>query len=306
VKDDTAVTDDLRRCNLILFGDPVSNRWIGRVLPRLPIRWRRDELQVGKGKCAAADHAPALIQPNPLPGAGGRYVVLNSGHIFREKQLASLNYLLFPRLGDWAVLRVGGKVPDEPPGPLDETVLRAGFFDERWLLPTADGDEWSAAPWRGAPPAGRLASCPPPSFPPRGSHIAHPRPPAGPRRRFPPLRLRPGPGGTAAPGPLGAERPLVGGRHLGGGQGPHRRGPRAGPRRARHIRPTRKGAGLEVEYRTAPAAACRTLIASFPSANSSTTSTTRRQRQSVIARQTCRQQATANNVLFRPASRSGG
>ena len=29
VKDDTAVTDDdVRRCNLILFGDPGSNRWI--------------------------------------------------------------------------------------------------------------------------------------------------------------------------------------------------------------------------------------------------------------------------------------
>ena len=50
-----------------------------------------------------------LIQPNPL--AAGRYVVLNSGHTFHEKELASLNYLLFPRLGDWAVL----KIPDREP-----------------------------------------------------------------------------------------------------------------------------------------------------------------------------------------------
>ena len=38
IKDDTDVTeDDIRRCNLILFGDPGSNRWIARVLPKLPI-----------------------------------------------------------------------------------------------------------------------------------------------------------------------------------------------------------------------------------------------------------------------------
>jgi dienelactone hydrolase len=136
VKDDTAVTDDdVKRCNLILFGDPGSNRWIERVLPKLPIRWTRDELQVGGERYAAADHAPALIQPNPL--ADGRYVVLNSGHTFHEKELASLNYLLFPRLGDWAVFQVGAKTPDDPSQPLDETVLRAGFFDESWELSEA-------------------------------------------------------------------------------------------------------------------------------------------------------------------------
>jgi hypothetical protein len=130
VKDDTAVTeDDLRRCNLILFGDPGSNALIGRVLPRLPLTWTKEELVVGKDKYAAANHVPVLIQPNPLKGAQGRYVVLNSGHTFHEKELASLNYLLFPRLGDWAVLEVGGK--SDPA----ETVLRAGFFDERWQVP---------------------------------------------------------------------------------------------------------------------------------------------------------------------------
>jgi predicted acyl esterase/pimeloyl-ACP methyl ester carboxylesterase len=131
VKDDTEVTEeDVRRCNLILFGDPGSNRWIGKVLPQLPLRWTRDELQLGGERYAAANHAPVLIQPNPL--AKGRYVVLNSGHTFHEKELASLNYLLFPRLGDWAVLRVSGKPPESVSLPLDETVLRAGFFDEHW------------------------------------------------------------------------------------------------------------------------------------------------------------------------------
>ena len=67
VKDDTDVTeDDVRRCNLILFGDPGSNRWIARVLPKLPLHWTRDELQLGGERYSAADHVPLLIQPNPL------------------------------------------------------------------------------------------------------------------------------------------------------------------------------------------------------------------------------------------------
>jgi hypothetical protein len=126
VKDDTAVTEeDLRRCNLILFGDPGSNSWIARVLPRLPIRWTKEELEMGGGRYAASEHVPVLIQPNPL--ARGRYVVLNSGHTFGEKELAAVNYLLFPRLGDWAVLRVGGK-----DSPAERMVVKAGFYDEQW------------------------------------------------------------------------------------------------------------------------------------------------------------------------------
>jgi predicted acyl esterase len=120
VKDDTDVTeDDVRRCNLILFGDPGSNRWIAKVLPQLPLTWTKEEIEFGGVKYAATGHAALLIQPNPL--AAGRYVVLNSGHTFGEKELASLNYLLFPRLGDWAVLKVSSG-----------EVVRAGFFDEKW------------------------------------------------------------------------------------------------------------------------------------------------------------------------------
>ncbi len=133
IKDDTAVTEeDVKRCNLILFGDPGSNRWINKVLPRMPIRWTPEELRLGKERYTAADHAPVLIQPNPL--ASGRYVVINSGHTFHEKELASLNYLLFPRLGDWAVLKVSDKVPEKPSEALDDVVIRAGFFDEQWQL----------------------------------------------------------------------------------------------------------------------------------------------------------------------------
>ncbi len=132
LKDDTAVTEqDLRERNVVLFGDPGSNQWVRRVLPSLPIQWSRDELRMAGGAYAADRHAPVLIQPNPLPGAAGRYVVLNSGHTFHEAELASLNYLLFPRLGDWAVVRV----PERSQGLAGEQVLRAGFCDEGWGLP---------------------------------------------------------------------------------------------------------------------------------------------------------------------------
>ncbi|MBN9517551.1 prolyl oligopeptidase family serine peptidase [bacterium] len=134
VKDDTAVTaEDVRRCNLILFGDPGSNAFIARVLPGLPVTWTEKELTFDKQAFAATDHAPVLIHPNPL--APGRYVVLNSGHTFREKELASLNYLLFPRLGDWAVMKVGASPPVDASGARAEEVIRAGFFDEQWSLP---------------------------------------------------------------------------------------------------------------------------------------------------------------------------
>ena len=133
VKDDTAVTEeDVRDRNLILFGDPGSNFWIRRILPRLPIRWTRTECAIGATKVSAVDHAPVLIQPNPL--SASRYVVVNSGHTFHEKELSTLNYLLFPRLGDWAIVKVGDKVPAEGAGPKEATVVRTGFFDEHWAI----------------------------------------------------------------------------------------------------------------------------------------------------------------------------
>jgi poly(3-hydroxybutyrate) depolymerase len=139
VKDDTDVTDeDIRTKNLILFGDPGSNRWIREALPKLPCRWERDHLAVGEHHYAAQDHAPAFICPNPLPGAGGHYLVLNSGHTFHEKEFAAFNYLLFPRLGDWAVLQVlrGAEFWQIGSPEFPEKVEATSFFDETWRKPT--------------------------------------------------------------------------------------------------------------------------------------------------------------------------
>ena len=131
VKDDTAVTEeDLKNHNLILFGDPGSNRWIAQALPHLPLDWTRETVRLG-GKAYAADrHLPALIVPSPLAGGTDRYVVLNSGHTFRGADLSTLNYLLFPRWGDWALLKIDPQRP--PTAPAEEEVIRAGYFDENW------------------------------------------------------------------------------------------------------------------------------------------------------------------------------
>ena len=40
VKDDTDVTDaDIATSNLVLWGDPVSNKMLAKIADKLPIRW---------------------------------------------------------------------------------------------------------------------------------------------------------------------------------------------------------------------------------------------------------------------------
>ena len=131
VKDDVAVTEgDIQTRNLILFGDPGSNLLIAKVLSNLPITWTKESLVLGGQRLSSVDHVPALIVPNPLPGANQHYVVLNSGHTFRESELGKLNYLLFPRWGDWAVLKLDTAKPASP--LIEDNVVRAGYFDESW------------------------------------------------------------------------------------------------------------------------------------------------------------------------------
>ncbi|MEO6784766.1 MAG: prolyl oligopeptidase family serine peptidase [Chthoniobacteraceae bacterium] len=136
VKNDTEVTAaDVRDKHLILFGDPGSNSWIARALPMLPVQWSRDQVGLGGVQKPAADHAPAFICASPF--AGNRYVVINSGHTFHEKEFAAFNYLLFPRLGDWAVMRVmpGAEKWRQSSPAFPEEVVGAGFFDETWKKP---------------------------------------------------------------------------------------------------------------------------------------------------------------------------
>jgi pimeloyl-ACP methyl ester carboxylesterase len=129
VKDDVAVTPaDVAAHHLILFGDPGSNKFLGQIVDRLPIRWTADAITVGRQTYAATDHVLVMIYPNPLNPR--RYVVINSGHTFHEPEFRGNNALVYPRLGDFAVLRLAtGKDTMETP------VVQAGLFGERWELP---------------------------------------------------------------------------------------------------------------------------------------------------------------------------
>jgi hypothetical protein len=122
---DRVTTQDIATHNLVLFGDAFSNPLIGKINSKLPVRWSRSEIVAGDRRFPAADHTIALIYPNPLNSS--RYVVLNSGHTFGEKEFRGTNALLFPRLGDWAIIRKS-----------DGAVVAAGLFNENWQLKLPD------------------------------------------------------------------------------------------------------------------------------------------------------------------------
>jgi hypothetical protein len=112
---------DVADYNLVLFGDPVTNPWIAQVLAGLPLKWTPKEIVIAGKTFSAADHTVALIYPNPLNPE--RYVVLNTGHTFSPKLFDDTHWLLFPRLGDYAVLDKKTRAPQ-----------LAGFFDRHWSI----------------------------------------------------------------------------------------------------------------------------------------------------------------------------
>ncbi|HEX9000749.1 MAG TPA: prolyl oligopeptidase family serine peptidase [Blastocatellia bacterium] len=133
IKDDTAITDaDIAGSNLILWGDPASNTVLARLIAKLPITWNAQTIKVGEQSFTSSGHAPVMIYPNPLNPK--RYIVINSGFTFREAHYLT-NSQQTPKLPDWAVIDLS-----TPPGPRTPgRVATAGFFGERWELPSAGG-----------------------------------------------------------------------------------------------------------------------------------------------------------------------
>jgi dienelactone hydrolase len=130
VKNDAQVTaDDIESRNLILFGDPGSNSLIGKIAKSLPLTWTSTEIAFAGETVASDSHVPVLIRRNPLNPS--RYIVLNSGHTFHAKDFQGTNALLYPRLGDYALLKLAPTASD----PLNVDVVRAGLFDEYWRIP---------------------------------------------------------------------------------------------------------------------------------------------------------------------------
>lgn len=132
IKNDSEVTDEeAGHKNLILFGDPGSNSWIAELQSDSPITWTEKTLKFGAQEYDAENHIPAWIMRHPFSSV--HYVVINSGHTFRGEDLGKVNYLLFPRWGDWAVLKIDPN--RKPMDPVTEEVVKAGFFNEEWKLP---------------------------------------------------------------------------------------------------------------------------------------------------------------------------
>jgi dienelactone hydrolase len=121
-RDVDVTAEDMEAFHLILFGDPGSNSVLARTLKGLPILWTKHSFKLG-AEYDAATHVPVLIAPNPINPR--RYVVVNSGHTFEPTDFIGTNALLFPRLGDYGVIRLDGKAG---------TTLTSGYFDERWRI----------------------------------------------------------------------------------------------------------------------------------------------------------------------------
>ncbi|MDR3403897.1 MAG: prolyl oligopeptidase family serine peptidase [Chthoniobacter sp.] len=129
VKDDTAISDDdIKNSNLVLWGDPSSNKVLAKIIAKLPVQWSATQLTFGGKNYEAAHTAPVMIFPNPLNPA--KYVVLNSGVTFREQALLN-NADQTAKLPDWAIIDLNTAPDAKWPGE----VKAAGFFDEQWKVP---------------------------------------------------------------------------------------------------------------------------------------------------------------------------
>jgi pimeloyl-ACP methyl ester carboxylesterase len=128
MKRDTDLTDeDIETSNLVLWGDPSSNKLLAMIMDRLPIQWNSKEIVVGANSFDASHHSLLLIYPNPLNPS--KYIVLNSGHTFREDHNRT-NSQQTPKLPDWVVVDLNTPANGKGPGK----VVAAGFFDERWQI----------------------------------------------------------------------------------------------------------------------------------------------------------------------------
>ena len=126
VKKDTEITaQDIATSNLILWGDPASNKLIAKLLNRLPLKWNSTSVQIGNTVHPSASCVPVMIYPNPLNFH--HYIVINSGFTYREYDYLN-NARQTPKLPDWAIVDTTTPPGSRYPG----TIVDADFFGEQW------------------------------------------------------------------------------------------------------------------------------------------------------------------------------
>jgi hypothetical protein len=140
VKNDTEITDDdIASRNLVLWGDPSSNKLLARIANQLPIRWDAQGVHTPQAEYPRDRYVPVLIYPNPLNPK--RYIVLNSGFTFREYDYLN-NARQVPKLPDWAIVDISVPVSSRAPGG----ITSAGFFGEHWEFEAPPKDAARASP----------------------------------------------------------------------------------------------------------------------------------------------------------------
>jgi len=126
VKKDSDITEaDIADSNLILWGDPGSNKILAQIADKLAIKWDDKNVSVGAQTFSSQHHIPVMIYPNPLNPK--RYIVLNSGFTFRESAQVS-NARQIPVLPDYAVIDINTPPNSKWPGAIADV----GFFGEKW------------------------------------------------------------------------------------------------------------------------------------------------------------------------------
>jgi dienelactone hydrolase len=157
VVNDVDVTEELLSANhVILFGDPGSNLLLrtilaavpdansppaevrpipalppidSKVIEKLPFRWDAEKLMIGGQSWPADSHALCLVFPNPFNR--NKYMVVNTGHTFSERDFRASNAWLFPRFGDAAVL----KLSDPGAESAQPELVWSDVFGTDWKLP---------------------------------------------------------------------------------------------------------------------------------------------------------------------------
>jgi len=125
LKDDALSDAEIKNSNLVLWGDPSSNKVLAKIIDKLPMKWNAKEITAGGETYSSSDHVLLTIYPNPLNPE--KYVVLNSGFTFRENEYLN-NAKQNAKLPDWAVVDVTEGANSKWPGK----VVKAEFFDEGW------------------------------------------------------------------------------------------------------------------------------------------------------------------------------
>jgi len=87
---------------------------------------RQAELSRGRAR-AAINRSQSAV------GANGHYLIINSGHTYHADALR-FSYMVYPRLGDWAITKVGENPTSAAAPAVAETVLDSGFCDEDWSI----------------------------------------------------------------------------------------------------------------------------------------------------------------------------